>query len=157
MSLKSQDLASFFFVFVLWNVQIWTVGRPENKSRVFLSFVACSHACRQLQSAQEQSYHHITCFTQVKPVWSLEGEQVSCLAADETTLELATGKPDGSITFWDSQTWTIKATLLSTTGAVSTIQYGRVKGSKLPATFVLVSLSSAWGVCSLVPSPCPNF
>ena len=154
MSLKSQDLASFFFVFVLWNVQIWTVGRPENK---FLSFVACFHACRQLQSAQEQSYHHLTCFTQVKPVWSLEGEQVSCLAADETTLELATGKPDGSITFWDTQTWTIKATLLSTTGAVSTTQYGRVKGSKLPATFVLVSLSSAWGVCSLVPSPCPNF
>ena len=90
-------------------------------------------------------------------MWSLEGEQVSCLAADETTLELATGKPDGSITFWDTQTWTIKATLLSTTGAVSTIQYGRVKGSKLPATFVLVSLSSAWGVCSLVPSPCPSW
>ena len=90
-------------------------------------------------------------------MWSLEGEQVSCLAADDSTLELATGKPDGSITFWDTQTWIIKATLLSNTGAVSTIHYGRVKGSKLPATFVLVSLSSTWSVCSLVPSPCPNF
>lgn len=72
-------------------------------------------------------------------MWSLEGEQVSCLAADDSTLELATGKPDGSITFWDTQNWTIKATLLSTTGVVSTIKYGSVKGSKLPATFVLVS------------------
>ena len=77
--------------------------------------------------------------SQAKPVWSLEGEQVSCLAADDSTLELATGKPDGSITFWDTQNWTVKATLLSSIGVVSTIKYGSVKGSKLPATFVLVS------------------
>ena len=89
-------------------------------------------------------------------MWSLEGEQVSCLAADDSSLELATGKPDGSITFWDTQTWTIKATLLSNTGAVSTIQYGRLKGSKLPATFVLVSLSSGVYVASF-PVPVPIF
>ena len=81
---------------------------------------------------------------------------MSCLGADYSTLELATGKPDGSITFWDTQTWTIKATLLSTTGAVSTVQYGSVKGSKLPATFVLVSLSSGM-YAALFPVPVPTY
>jgi len=66
---------------------------------------------------------------------------VTCLAADDGTLELATGKLDGSITLWDTQTWTIKAVLHSATGGVSSIRYGSVKGSKLPKTFILVSSS----------------
>ena len=113
--------------------------RPENKARLSLSFVLLPHGQLVMECPRSELSSPYLFHLQAKPVWSLEGEQVFCLAADDSTLELATGKPDGSITFWDTQNWNIKATLLSTTGIVSTIKYGSVKGSKLPATFVLVS------------------
>ena len=47
-------------------------------------------------------------------MWSLDGgEKVVSIAGDSATLELAVGKSDGSITIWDTQTWSVKATLQS--------------------------------------------
>ncbi len=60
------------------------------------------------------------------------------MVAHDESRELATGKPDGSITVWDVQEWRMKLELRTTSGAVSALKYGAVKDSKLPKPFLLV-------------------
>ena len=61
------------------------------------------------------------------------------IAGDSATLELAVGKSDGSITLWDTQTWSIKATLQSEIGkAFATLKYITVKMAKSTQTYLLV-------------------
>ena len=74
-------------------------------------------------------------------MWSLDGEQVVSIAGDSATLELAVGKSDGSITIWDTQTWSAKASLQSEMGkAVATLKYITMKMHKLTQTFLLVRI-----------------
>ena len=72
-------------------------------------------------------------------MWSLDGEKVMSIARDSATLELAVGKSDGSITLWDTQTWSIKATLQSGAGkSIITLKYATVKMAKTTQTILLV-------------------
>ena len=74
-------------------------------------------------------------------MWSLDGEQVVSIAGDSSTLELAVGKTDGSITLWDTQTWSIKATLQSELGkAIATLKYVSIKTAKSTQTYLLVRI-----------------
>ncbi len=61
------------------------------------------------------------------------------MAANEKDRELAMGTPDGRITIWDVCEWMVKLELKSSSGAVSSLQYGTSKSSKLPNPFLLVS------------------
>ena len=73
-------------------------------------------------------------------MWSLDGgEKVVSIAGDSATLELAVGKSDGSITIWDAQTWSVKATLQSGTDKIiATLKYVTVKTAKSTQTYLLV-------------------
>lgn len=72
-------------------------------------------------------------------MWSLDGEQVVSIAGESATLELAVGKSDGSITLWDTQSWSIKATLQSEVGkAIATLKCVTVKTAKSTQTYLLV-------------------
>ena len=78
-------------------------------------------------------------------MWSLDGEHVVSIAGDSATLELAVGKSDRSITLWDTQMWSIKATLqLEAERAIATLKYITVKAAKPTQTYLLVSI-----LCSL--------
>ena len=74
-------------------------------------------------------------------MWSVDGEKVVSIAGDSATLELAVGKSDGSITLWDTQTWSAKATLQLEAGrAIATLKYVTVKAAKSTQTYLLVSI-----------------
>ena len=74
-------------------------------------------------------------------MWSLDGEQVVSIAGDSSTLELAVGKTDGSITLWDTQTWSIKAMLQLELGkAIATLKYVTIKTAKSTQTYLLVRI-----------------
>lgn len=71
----------------------------------------------------------------------MDGEKVTSIAADNASLELAVGKSDGSVTLWDTQTWSVKIVLRSeSSGSMVTLKYITVKTSSSPQTFLLVSL-----------------
>lgn len=71
----------------------------------------------------------------------MDGEQVISIAGDNSTLELAVGKSDGSITLWDTQSWSIKARLQSELGtAISTLKYVTIKTAKSTQTYLLVRI-----------------
>lgn len=73
----------------------------------------------------------------------MDGEQVVSVAADNATLELAVGKVNGSVTLWDTQTWSIKAVLQSELGgSTCTLKYSTVKTSKSTQTILLVGCTS---------------
>ena len=73
-------------------------------------------------------------------MWSLDGyEKVVSIAGDSATLELAVGKSDRSITIWNTQTWSVKATLQSGTDkTIATLKYATVKMAKSTQTYLLV-------------------
>ena len=73
-------------------------------------------------------------------VWSGDDDKVSSIAADGASLELAVGKSDGTITLWDTQTWTVKSVLRSErSGCIVALKYVTAKISSSPQTFLLVS------------------
>ena len=72
-------------------------------------------------------------------MWSQQ--DVLCIAADNSSSELAVGKADGSVTLWDVQQWKTKGVLKSGAGSVQALKYGTAKkGSKLPQRFLLVRI-----------------
>ena len=83
--------------------------------------------------------------SQGKAVWSLEGENISSLAACESRGEVALGRQDGSVQLWETGDWSPRATFhTSSTGNVTALQYGSIaarRDSKLPKTFLIVSQS----------------
>ena len=75
-------------------------------------------------------------------MWSQDGD-VTSVATDKNSSELAVAGMDGSITLWDTSIWQKKIVLFPnqpTEGVFTFIKYGYTKHLKLPKTFLMVSI-----------------
>lgn len=80
---------------------------------------------------------------QGKPVFSLEGKNITCLAGDEKNNEIAVGDSDGHVTIYGTADWSVKCALtvpVEEKTTVLSLQYGRVNlGQRLPRSILMVS------------------
>ena len=97
------------------------------------------HVCTQLVGIE-----YVYLCVQGKAVGSLEGEDISCLAARDSRGEVALGRPDGRVQLWGVGEWTLRSTFHTSGGGCGAVlQYGSV-GTKresggLPQIFLMVS------------------
>jgi WD40 repeat protein len=99
---------------------------------------------------------------QGKAVWSLEGEDISCLAARDSRGEVALGRPDGRVQLWGVGEWTLRSTFHTSGGGCGAVlQYGSV-GTKresggLPQIFLMVHTQNGqlelWDPEAVLTSP----